>query len=98
MSESEDSKAQALKGGIPRAVALEGRAIAVKAIAVDLDDQARDAPEEVDFVLGDADVDLRLREAVVAAQAQEDPLQLAASEIRLGHSGGSDQAEVECSP
>jgi hypothetical protein len=57
--------------GVPRAVALEGGARAVMAVTVGLDDEPLGRPAEVDLEAVDPDVDLRLGEAVVAAEGQE---------------------------
>ena len=56
-------------------VALEGQAIAVVAVAVGFDDHPLGRPEEVDEIALDQDVDLRQREAGLAAEGQEVDLQ-----------------------
>jgi hypothetical protein len=43
-------------GGVALAFALEGVAVAMEPVAVDLDDQALLCPEEVSQVAGDPDV------------------------------------------
>jgi hypothetical protein len=53
VAEAQDAETVALKHGIPGAVALEGRAVAVVAEAIRLHDQTPAAPEEVDFVRSD---------------------------------------------
>jgi hypothetical protein len=71
MGEAQDAETEALQLGVAGAVALEGRAVAVVAKTVGLDDQGPIAPEEIDFVLVDAGVHLWLGKAVAAAEREE---------------------------
>jgi len=64
--------------GIPGAVPLEGRTIAVVTKAVGLGDHAPVAPEEVDLVWPEPGVHLGLGKAVAAAEGEEEPLEFAA--------------------
>src|SRR4051812_43085201 len=95
MGQAEDAKTQALKVGVPSAVALEGGSVAVVAEPVGLDDQAAVAPDEVDLVWPGAGIHLGHWKAVAPAERQEESLQLAAGEVVAFEIAGADQAEVE---
>jgi hypothetical protein len=99
VGEAEDLEAQALKVGVPAAVALECVARAVVAEAVGLGDQATVAPEEVDLVRAHARVCLGLGKAVTAAQGEEHPLELGAGEV-VGplEVAVPDQAQIQGTP
>jgi hypothetical protein len=58
---ADSAVAGALDRSIPAAIGLEGVAITVVGPAVEFDDQARVAPQAVDFVAGHRDVDGRNR-------------------------------------
>jgi hypothetical protein len=64
-------------------VALERETITVVAEPVGFDDQRLLSPEEINLPPTDADVDVRPREATPTAQPQEEPLELAPSDIGL---------------
>jgi hypothetical protein len=76
VGETQDRRASARQLPVPGPVGLEGAAVGVVAPAIDLDHQALGAPEEIDLVGADADVHLGLGDAVLAAEAQEDALQV----------------------
>ena len=96
MGEAQDTETQALKEGVPSAVALEGVAVPVMTKPIGLDDQAAVTPEEVDLVGAHASVDLRLRKAVAPAEGEKEALELAAGEVRwLAQIGAGDQPQVE---
>jgi hypothetical protein len=65
------------------AVRLEGRAAAMGAIAIELDDQSLLRPEEVDDERADPHIHLGLWKAVAATERQEARFELAAGAIRL---------------
>ena len=62
--------------GVPIAVRLEGAAIAVELVAVELDDQPFGVENGVHEVPGDPNVRARPREAVIVAEGQETVLEL----------------------
>ena len=68
---------------IARTVGLERQPAAVRAIAVQLGYQAVRRPEEVDNEGANTNVDIRLGNAVAAAEAEEAPLQLTAGVVGL---------------
>lgn len=73
-------------------VVLEGLASPVVAKAIGFDDQSSLAPEEVNEMWADANVDLRRWQPVPLAQSQEIPLELAARPVARGF-GADRQAE-----
>jgi hypothetical protein len=68
---AEHGEAAATEGEIPRVVVLEGDIPLVVPVAVGFDREGRRAPEEVDRVAADPNVDLRRRQAVTATEAEE---------------------------
>ena len=95
VGEAENPKTQPLKMGVSSAVALEGGAVSVVSPRVGLDHQRAIAPEEVDLVGAEPGIHLRLGKAVAAPDAQEQSLELAASEVGFADLVGPDQPEVE---
>jgi hypothetical protein len=61
--------------------------------AVRLDDEAARAPEEVDLVVVDDDVDLRTLDALVVAEVEHERLELEARERRLVVDASDDLGE-----
>jgi hypothetical protein len=78
-------------GGVTAAVALEALPGAVVPPAVGLDDEALSREEEVDLVVAHVVVDERCREAVVAADPQEE-----AFEVALGEGGAGVEVVERC--
>ena len=70
------------KAGVADPVVGECLAAGVGRVAVDLDDQALGAPEKVDGVFINGCVDLRWREPVTPAEAEEVAFELAAGAVR----------------
>ncbi len=68
---------------IPAPISLERTAHRVEGPAVDLDDEALRAPDEVDFEALDADVGFRLWQAGLADEVAHDDLGVGAGEVRL---------------
>jgi hypothetical protein len=98
MGEAKDAKTQALKMGVPSAVALKSRAVTVMPEAVGLDDQAAIAPEEVDLEPIDPGVHLRRWKAVPATEAPKEALQFAAGEVFVrSELARRNQAQVQSS-
>jgi hypothetical protein len=99
MGKAHHAETQALKVGVPGAVPLEGRPVAVVSVPVDFDDQTPAAPHEIHFIRPQARIDFRLGKAVAATEAEEESLELAAGEVGLPHEiRRADQAEVESAP
>jgi hypothetical protein len=73
----DDVVAACAKIEVPPVVVLERLRPAVIAIAVGLNDDPLLAPEEVDCLWADPDVDLRRRDVVALTETQEQVLQLA---------------------
>jgi hypothetical protein len=68
---AENAKSACLQIRVPGAVTLERRASRVKSVAVDLDDQTTVAPQQVDLMPADSDIDLGARKARGGDQTQE---------------------------
>src|SRR2546423_3078880 len=77
VSESHHLITLQLQRDIARAIVLERQTAAVKAVAIRLDDEFLVSPGEVDNEGTDPDVHLWRRQAMVAAEAKEEMLQLA---------------------
>ena len=98
MGEAKDPKTPAVKGGIPGPVALKRVTVPVVAEAVDLDDQAPVAPEEIDLVGSDTRIHVGQGKAVAPAEVEKQPLELAAGEVRVAELLGADQSKIESPP
>src|SRR5829696_1344856 len=72
-----------LQPRVPSSVLLEGRSSPVGFSAVNLDDQAFGAPEEVDSEAIHEDIHFRLGKAVTPSKGQEHPLQVRARSVRM---------------
>jgi hypothetical protein len=90
VSEAEGAVAGCRERGVARAVALEGPAGAVVGPGVGLDEDAVVLEDEVHLEAFDVGVDLRLRQVVVSAEAQE-----ALFELGLGQRGAG-RVRAEC--
>lgn len=75
-------------------IILERAGPSVVAVAVDLDDKHRVAPEEVHLMSADQDVVLGLREAGTAAEAQEEQLEIAARATKANLQAGRQPERV----
>jgi hypothetical protein len=96
VGEAQDPKTEALKTGVPSAVAFEGVAVPVVTKPIRLDDQSAIPPEEVDFVRANPDIYVGPGKPVTAAKAEEASLQLATGDVWVRTKiAGGDQAEIE---
>ena len=84
--------------GVSRAVGLEGTSGAVVAPGVGRDDEAVSFEEEVDFPAVDGVVDPGLREAVISADRQEEPLETAVRAVASRLVGLQCSSELGGSP
>jgi hypothetical protein len=81
--EADDVVAQRFELDVPRSVGDEGGASGVRAVSVELGDQAASRPEKVHDVGADSDVHPRMGKVVAAQEGQEAGFELAAGVIRI---------------
>jgi hypothetical protein len=82
--ETNDLVAQNSKAGLPGAVLLEGGPASMRIPAVDFDDEAFVAPEIVDLVSSNPDIDLGLGKAVATAEGEHAVLELRSRAVGFG--------------
>ena len=82
VGDAQNGEATAAEITVARSVSPESRAVRVVPVAVGLDDQALNTPEEVDGVGAEADIDLGLGNLMVRAKAQEGSLEAASCGLR----------------